>query len=104
MLGTPSKDSGTNAIVSVTIPSRGAGAYVEIRQIIFSLSEDPASAVALTVESPSGTVIMNVDVTKGGVGPIITGFRSPTKDAAVLVKLAAGGTGVVGKVNVIPCE
>lgn len=104
MIGTPSKDEQTNGIATVTIAARDPQSYVEIRQILFSLSTDPSAAVAITVESPSGTEIMDFDVTKGGAGPVITGFRSPTKGAAVVVKLAAGGTGIVGKLNVIPCE
>lgn len=104
MIGTPLKASATNGVASVTVPARGPDSYVEIRQIIFSLSATPAAAVALTVESPSGTTIMDFDILGAGAGPVVTAFRSPTKNADVIVKLAAGGSGVVGKLNVTPCE
>lgn len=39
-----------------------------IKQIIWSLSAEPASAAALTIESPVGTVLASIDITKGGPG------------------------------------
>ena len=103
MIGTPSKASASNDVATVTIAARDTRTYTEIRQIIFSYSAAPTNG-KLTVESPSGTEILDVDITAAGCGPIITGFRSPTKGAAVLVKLAAGGSGITGKLTVIPAE
>ncbi len=39
-----------------------------IKQISWSHDGDPAAATRLTIESPSGTVLWDIDITKGGPG------------------------------------
>lgn len=64
-----------NTDVTVTLAALHAdgqnvtdGARRTIKQISWSHSADPASASTLTIESPSGTVLWRVNITKGGPG------------------------------------
>lgn len=94
----PSDD--TSAVITIAaIP----GGRIEIESIQFAYDEDPAAGKALTVESPSGTTIWKTYVTKGGPGNFdFSGscLRGGVS-SALIITLAAGGTGIAGSVGAI---
>jgi hypothetical protein len=55
----------------------------------------------LKIEDVSGTTIFSVDITAAGPGfmPFPTPFKSAVVNTAMIVTLAAGGSGVTGKVT-----
>jgi hypothetical protein len=90
----------TEAVITISaIP----GGRIEIESVSFSFDEDPAAAAALTIESPASTVLWKTFVTKGGPGHFdFSGscIRGAVGQALV-VRLAAGGSGVAGVVNCV---
>jgi hypothetical protein len=57
---------------------------------------------SLKVEDGSGTTVFKIDVTAAGPGVIY--FNPPkmgTKNTAMIITLAAGGSGVTGKVSIL---
>lgn len=57
----------------------------------------------LSVQSPSGTYLFDVDVTAAGVGfvPLAGSCLKGALGQDVIITLAAGGSGVTGKLNAI---
>ena len=94
------KAEATNAAATVTLAAAGAGIPWVLGSISWSLSTNPGTAVELTV-TVGGTEMLSFDVTQGGPGQLRweRGLRG-ADNAAMVISLAAGGTGVVGKVNV----
>lgn len=98
-------------VISNTTAAADADAVVEvpaleqsrirIRSIVWSFDADPGAATQLTVESPPGTTIFEVDITKGGPGPLPIEGVEGAKGEQVDVTLVSPGGGVTGKVNVI---
>lgn len=90
---------------TVTIPAYNSfDSAREISSIQFSYDDTPTGGL-LTVESPSGTVIWRHHITAAGIGPI--DFPTPLPGAegqAMIVTLAAGGSGIAGKLTVIARE
>jgi hypothetical protein len=85
-----------NGIATFTIP----GAENSIRTLMalsWSYSAAPTGG-KLTVESPANTAIREWDITAGGPG-FFPGNIDGVVGEAIVVKLAAGGSGVVGVVN-----
>lgn len=100
---THSPASDTAAVV--TVPAQH-GVHNEINSLVFSYDRDPAAGAKLTIESPAGTEIWRTYVTAKGCGPILFGegeasCKSPTRNAAIIVTLSAGGTGVSGSVSLL---
>lgn len=90
----------TEAVITITAVT---GVTHEIESYGFSYDEAPASAKAFTIESPSGTVLQKWYVTAAGPGPI-TASGSCIRGAsgqALIVRLAAGGSGIAGSVNCV---
>lgn len=74
-----------------------------IYAIMWSLSANPAAAIAINVESPSGTVIHSFDVTQGGPGFMLFGkglAGALASNTIVTIDLAAA-TGALGKMTVL---
>lgn len=77
------------------------GFFHVLGQIFGSLDVAPAAGVNLKVEDVSGTTVFSIDLS--AAGPFSFTF-SPAKQAqaqntAMIVTLAAGGSGVTGKLN-----
>lgn len=88
----------TNASVSVTYSAAGAGLCHAIDGVVASLSIDPAAAVSLTVQDGSNTVFQT-HLTRSGPAPINYPLRG-TANTSMTITLAAGGSNVIGCVNV----
>lgn len=85
-----------------TVPAATARHRVE--RVIWSLSADPAAAIAIKIESPSGTVICNFDVTKGGPGFIdfgAKGIAGALASNTIVTMDLASNTGALGKLTVL---
>lgn len=93
----------SNTEALITIAAGNTNTAHEIEFISWSFDADPAAAAALTVESPSGTVLQKWLVTKGGPGfiPFSGSSIRGAVGSAMLVRLATGGSGVSGTVNAI---
>lgn len=70
-----------------------------LTRVIWSYSATPTGG-RLTV-ADGGTTIFDVDITAGGPGSLPLCLLASSVNAALVVTLAAGGAGIVGKVN---CE
>jgi hypothetical protein len=90
----------TEAVVTI---AASAGVAHEIEFIGFSYDEAPAAAKLLTIESPATTVLHTYYITSAGPGPIqMSGScLRGAKGSALVVRLAAGGAGIAGSLNVI---
>jgi hypothetical protein len=89
---------GANAAVAITFAALADRTHI-IWQIDWSYSGAPTGG-ALTI-TDGGTTVFQVDISAAGPDSII--FAPPKKaklNSAVVVTLAAGGAGVVGKLNV----
>lgn len=92
----------SNTAAVITIPAVPDIAH-ELEQVDFSYSGIPDAGSYIQVESPSGTVLKKLYVTAAGAGPLPLG-NSGMKCAvggAVIITLAAGGSGISGSVNAI---
>lgn len=88
-----------NTAVTLTLAA-ATGKRHAISRIVATYSGAPTGG-RLSIESPSSTVVFDTDLAGTGLQQIE--FNPPlvfAENTAVLVKLAAGGSGVVGKVNV----
>ena len=90
--------SNTAAVVTYTANATKAHA---IGGIAWSYSGTPTSG-NLKVENGSGTVVFTIDVTTAGPGfiPFVPTLEGST-NTALIITLAAGGSGVTGKVSVL---
>lgn len=91
----------TNVVIDLAAVS---GLRRSIKQIAWSHDADPATATRLTVESPAGTVLWDLDVTKGGPG--VHDFPNngiPGAEGQVLrTKLTISNTsGAIGTLNIL---
>lgn len=92
----------SNTAAVVTISAAGAGVSNVISGVVASYSGGTPTAGNLKIEDGSGTTVFTCDVTAAGPLPIV--FPRPIKGSAntqLIVTLAAGGSGVSGKVNVL---
>lgn len=57
----------------------------------------------LSVQSPSGTYLLDMDITTNGAGfvPLAGSCLSGASGQDVIITLAAGGSGVIGKLSAI---
>lgn len=85
----------------ITIPAVTSG-KITLEQIAWSYDGTPTGG-GIKVESPAGTELYGVNIT--GPGPDSIGLGNTGIDSALgqamVVRLAAAGTGIVGKVNAI---
>ncbi len=94
-----SPSSNTAAVLTLTKIDTGFGKQ-EILGVSWSYDGAP-TAGNLKVESPAGTVLQSWDITAAGPGFIITPDLHGGDGADMIITLAAGGSGVTGKVNCV---
>lgn len=90
----------SNTAAVVTYAAAGSGVSNVIGGIAWSYNATP-TAGNLKVEDGSGNTVFTVDITAAGPGFFI--FPRPKKgtaNTALIITLAAGGSGVSGKVSV----
>lgn len=87
-----------NTAVTITYSAGGSGNYHVIDGILASLSNDPASAVSLTV-TDGGSTVMQVNLTRGGAAPIDYPIKG-SANSAMVITLAAAGSGIIGMLNI----
>jgi hypothetical protein len=92
--------SNTAAVITIAaVP----GVAHELELLGFSYDGAPTGG-NLKVESPSGTTLLELYVTSAGAGFVpLSGscLKSTSVNAAMIITLAAGGSGVSGIVNAI---
>ena len=91
----------SNTAAVITYAAAGAGVSHVISGVAWSYSAAPTGG-NLKIEDASGTTVFSVDITAAGPGFIP--FQSPLKgtaNAAMILTLAAGGSGVTGKVDAL---
>lgn len=88
----------TNAAATKTYAAVARRSHVLI-WIGWSYSADPTGG-KLTVENGVGTTVFEVDITKGDPGALFFPDLPMSVNTALIVTLAAGGAGVLGKLNV----
>lgn len=93
-----------NANTDVYVNLAAAYDKKTIKHILWSLSADPAAAITIEIESPVGTRLATLYVTKGGPGFLPFGDKGLpcAQDGAVQVLLnLASNTGATGTLTVI---
>lgn len=93
----------SNTAAVVTYAAAGAGVvHVISSGIAWSYAGGAPTGGNLKIEDGSGTVIFTMDITSEGAGfiPIAVAKRG-SANTALIVTLAAGGSGVTGKVSVL---
>lgn len=97
---THAPSSNTAAVITVAaVP----GVKHELEMLSWSYDVDPTNG-AITIECPSGTTIQSFAITNKGPGFLpFSGscMKMPTANAAMIITLAAGGSGCTGKINAI---
>ena len=91
----------SNTAAVVTYAAAGASVSNVIGGVAWSYNAAP-TAGNLKVEDGSGTTVFTIDITAAGPGFML--FMRPMKgtaNTALIVTLAAGGSGVSGKVSVL---
>jgi hypothetical protein len=92
----------TNAAAAITYGAAGAGARHAISGLCWSYSGPPTGGGLIVTDG--GTTVFTIDITSAGAGFIpFDPFKLFAVNTDVVVTLAAGGSGVVGKVSV-PCH
>jgi hypothetical protein len=91
----------SNTAAVITYAAAGAGVSHVISGIAWSYSAAPTGG-NLTIEDGSGTTVFTMDITSSGAGfiPMVLPKRG-TANTAMIVTLAAGGSAVTGRVNVL---
>jgi hypothetical protein len=93
---------GSNAAATITYAAGGAGVQHVISGIAWSFSATPAAATNLSIQDGSGNTVFSIDITSAGAG--VVNFSPPKKGTAnsqMIITLAAGGSGVTGKLSVL---
>lgn len=92
-------DTATNALVTSVLPAV-AGKQIRLSKILATLNPVPAVPVTLTVYdgTTAGTVIWQGDI--AGLTDDFTPPLASTSGNAITVTLAAGGSGVVGRLSI----
>ena len=97
MIGSAFTNTSTaNAAAVITISAPGAGLCLQLNQLTFSYSGAPTNGL-LTIQQGS-TVIHETAITAAGAGPLVGGYKLGA-NTAMTITLAAGGSGVVGRVS-----
>lgn len=91
----------SNTAAVVTKTAAGAGLFNACAGVYWSYSGNPTGG-KLTLEDVSGTTVLEVDITAGGPGflPFSPPIRNAAANTALIVTLAAGGSGITGKLAV----
>lgn len=89
--------SATNAAATITLGASGALKH-NIQQIVFSYSAAPTGG-KLTTTGLDGDQL-DLDITASGIGPMMAPPAMGVAGGAVAVTLAAGGSGIVGKLAI----
>lgn len=99
--------SNTAAVISITAldgtdQKVSSLAYIELEQLTWSYDGVPTGG-NLKVESPSGTTLFSIDITDSGPGfiPFSGSCLKGAVGGALIITLAAAGSGVTGKVNAV---
>jgi hypothetical protein len=103
-MGTPLRATASSNTATVITITAVTGTAHEIEMLGWSYDAGGTlSGGRLTVESPSGTYLFDINVTAAGAGfiPFSGSTLRGASGQAVIITLAAGGSGVVGKVNAI---
>ncbi|MGV3720084.1 MAG: hypothetical protein ACO1SX_04160 [Actinomycetota bacterium] len=90
-----------NTAAVVTYAAAGAGVANVISGVAWSYDGDPTGG-SLMIENGAGSTVFHVAVTSKGPGFFV--FPQPKKgsaNTAMIITLAAGGSGVTGKVNAL---
>lgn len=99
-LATHAPSSNTAAVITVAaVP----GVKHELEMLFWSYDADP-TAGGITIECPSGTTVASFSCPTKGPGFLpFSGscMKMPTANAAMIITLAAGGSGVTGKINCV---
>ena len=90
--------SGINTIVAVQYPIAGAGMHHVVEGVAWSYSGDPTGG-NLTI-TDGVTITFDIDITNQGYGYVPVRKRG-TANTIMNIALAAGGAGVVGRLNII---
>lgn len=101
-------NANTDVVITLTgkdaSTAPGSASRHLLHRIVWSLTADPAAAIAINIESPTGTVIASFDVTKGGPGFIDFGAKglpgALASNTIVTMDLATN-TGATGKLTVL---
>lgn len=91
-------DAATNAAAAITLADPGSGVSNVIGAVYWSYNNTP-TAGKLTI-ADNGTTVFEVDITAAGPG--FFEFPEPLKftvHTATVITLAAGGSGVTGKIT-----
>ncbi len=91
-------DTQTNAAATASIGG-SQNFIIAADQVIWSYSADPTGG-RLQIKDGS-TVLVDFDITKGGPGFMPLSGIVSTRNSALSAVLAAGGAGIVGKVNLV---
>lgn len=94
-----SYDTNTNDAAVVTYAAV-SGSKNSIEGVSWSYSGGTPTG-SLTIEDGSGNVIFSEDITVAGPGFFNFSTLTGTVNTAMIITLAAGGSGVVGKLNVL---
>jgi hypothetical protein len=90
----------SNTPAVITYAAGGSGVSHCIGGLVWSYSAAPTGG-NLKIEDGSGNVVFSMDITAAGAGFIP--FNPPKKgtaNTALIITLAAGGNGVIGKVSI----
>lgn len=91
---------GSNAAAVVTYAAV-ADSYHVVSGLAWSYSNTPTGG-NLKIEDGSGTTVFSVDITTGGAGFLpFSPYKRGTTNTAMIVTLAAGGSGITGKLSVV---
>lgn len=103
-MGTPLRaTAAANTATVITVSAVGSVAH-EIEMLAWSYDAGGTlSGGRLTVESPSGTYLFDINVTSAGAGfvPFSGSCLKGASGQALIITLAAGGASVVGKLSAI---
>ena len=89
-----------NTAVAITLAAPEAGRRNSVKYLNWSYSAAPAGG-RLSVTDAT-VVVLDIDITLAGSGSLslTDGFQTTLAASAVVATLAAGGAGVIGKLNV----
>lgn len=89
----------SNTAAVVTYAADSAAAHI-ISGVVWSYSADPTGG-NLKIENGSGTTVFSMDISSGGAGFIpFAPFKKGSLNTAMIITLAAGGSGITGKLSI----
>ena len=105
MLGIPASSNDVHAPASNTAAVVTYAAVTDrqhsVSGVAWSYSAAPTGG-NLKIEDGSGTTVFSIDITAAGPGVVyFTPPKTGTRNTALIITLAAGGSGVSGKVSIL---